>query len=298
MASGKVYCLLLGLILASAFLVKPVFASSDDGTISTGNAWSSKIGWVNFAAASGNVHVTDVGLTGGAWNNLYGWIKLNSAGSGVKNNSEGVLSGSAWGVNIGWVDFSGVSIDANGVFSGTASGANVGTLNFSCAHCLVQTDWRAVSVRNAGQPGAALPINNSNLVTAISNTSTNNTITTTTPRIEPSSSLVATQTFSRSGSVKSSLVISNSASATTHISSLKKIVEKITEMVNSAISKFSPSEEANFPPVNNTYAGHFFVREKLFSILWILCFFVFLMLILLGWFFYKNRKRKHRQKLV
>ncbi len=145
------------LILATLFLVKPVFASTTDGTISTGNAWSANIGWLNFFATNGNVHVTDSQLTGYVWSRLYGWIKLNPTNSGVKNNAEGVLSGSAWGENIGWINFSGVTINTGGLFFGTASGDNTGVVNFSCTNCLVQTDWRPASTRVVPPAGTTLP---------------------------------------------------------------------------------------------------------------------------------------------
>ncbi len=135
---GKI-CKFALLILATLFLVKPVFASTTDGTFSSGNAWSAKIGWINFAATNGNAHVTDSALTGHVWSSLYGWIKLNPTTSGVTNNSEGVLSGNAWGENIGWIDFSGVIINASGVFTGTASGTNTGAISFGCTNCSVVT---------------------------------------------------------------------------------------------------------------------------------------------------------------
>lgn len=164
MVSGRKIWQLIFLMLATLFLVKPVFASTTDGTISAGDVWSEKIGWLNFMATNGNVHVTDLVLTGNVWSRLYGWIKLNPATSGVTNNSEGVLSGSAWGENIGWINFSGVTIGATGLFSGTATGDNTGVVNFSCTNCLVQTDWRPASTRGAaavttGGTGTAFPVN-------------------------------------------------------------------------------------------------------------------------------------------
>lgn len=153
MVSGRKISQLLFLLLATLFLVKPVFASTTDGTISSGDAWSEKIGWLNFAATNGTVHVTDSQLTGYVWNKLYGWIKLNPTNSGVTNNAEGVLSGNAWGENIGWINFSGVTINSNGVFTGSGSGDNTGVVNFSCTHCLVQTDWRPASTRVSAPPG-------------------------------------------------------------------------------------------------------------------------------------------------
>ncbi len=164
MVSGRKIIKLVLLMLATLFLVKPVFASTSDGTISVGDAWSAKIGWINFAATNGHAHITDTQLTGYVWSNLYGWIKLNPTNSGVKNNAEGVLSGSAWGENIGWVNFTGVTINGSGIFTGAATGDNTGIVNFSCLHCLVQTDWRPASSRAVAvgggvtvPPGASSP---------------------------------------------------------------------------------------------------------------------------------------------
>src|SRR3989338_3447332 len=104
--TGKLFSMLLWMVATIIFVV-PAFASTSDGTIDTTAkwVWSEKIGWINFGVTSGNVHVTDIGLTGYAWNELYGWINLDPGTSGVANNSEGTLSGSAWGENIGWIDF-------------------------------------------------------------------------------------------------------------------------------------------------------------------------------------------------
>src|SRR3989344_9101696 len=148
----KIFLLLF--ITAALFLAQPVFASTTDGTISTGDAWSTNIGWLNFAATNGNVHVTDSVLTGYVWSRLYGWIKLDPTSSGVTNNAEGTLSGSAWGENIGWINFSGVVINSNGVFTGSASGDNTGAINFGCTNCLVQTDWRPASTRTTPAPSS------------------------------------------------------------------------------------------------------------------------------------------------
>lgn len=158
---GKLFLTLLMVVAAIVFAI-PAFASTSDGTIdSTAKwVWSEKIGWINFGVTSGNVHVTDSGLTGYAWNDLYGWIKLNPSTSGVANNNEGTLSGSAWGENIGWIDFTGVVINASGVFTGTASGTNTGIINFDCTNCSVKTDWRPASARvSAPAGGVAFPVN-------------------------------------------------------------------------------------------------------------------------------------------
>ena len=155
---GKLLSMLLGMV-ATIILVMPVFVSATDGTIDATAkwAWSEKIGWINFGVTSGNVHVTDAGLTGYAWNDLYGWINLNPSTSGVVNNNEGNLSGYAWGENIGWIDFTGVTINARGVFAGTTSGANTGIINFSCTNCSVITDWRPQSSRVSPVSGNVLP---------------------------------------------------------------------------------------------------------------------------------------------
>lgn len=131
-----------------------VFASQTDGTILSGQgyAWSKNIGWINFAAANGNVHVTDTGLTGYAWSQNTGWINLNPTQSGVDNNSEGDLSGYAWGAGLGWINFDNVSINSSGKFTGTASNAIAGTITFDCANCSVKTDWRPASVRSGTTP--------------------------------------------------------------------------------------------------------------------------------------------------
>ncbi|MDD2758305.1 MAG: carboxypeptidase-like regulatory domain-containing protein [Patescibacteria group bacterium] len=141
-------------VMGVLFLAVPAFASNTDGTItgSQKNAWGSKIGWINFGVATGNVHITDSALTGYAWNDLYGWIHLNPSTSGVMN-SNGTLSGYAWSENLGWLNFSGVIINAGGVFTGQASGDNFGVVNFDCDNCTVKTDWRPASVRTACNNG-------------------------------------------------------------------------------------------------------------------------------------------------
>ncbi len=172
---------LLLLFLITFFLVKPVFASTTDGTISDGYVWSEKIGWINFKATNGNVRITDTALIGDAWSDLYGWITLNPANGGVINNSEGVLSGTAWGTNIGWIDFSGVTINSEGIFSGTANGVNTGVVNFSCTNCLVQTDWRPASNRASNEGGGHTILPIPNPVVTPTQPTTSSTTTTPTP---------------------------------------------------------------------------------------------------------------------
>lgn len=119
--------------------------------MSTAYAWSSKLGWVNFAPDTGGVSVTDSAITGYAWSSQSGWINLSPNQSGIKNNGRGVLSGSAWGAGTGWIDFSGVSINpSTGLFSGQAVGEVIGTLTFDCDQCHVVTTWRPLSSGGGG----------------------------------------------------------------------------------------------------------------------------------------------------
>ncbi|MEI8229509.1 MAG: hypothetical protein WCG83_00020 [Candidatus Peregrinibacteria bacterium] len=144
-------------------------ASTTDGTINAVNryAWSENIGWIDFGASQGAVHVTDSALTGYAWNETTGWISLNCSNDTscatvdytVTNTSAGVLGGNAWGENVGWIQFAptngGVTIDASGNFSGYAWGENVGWIVFNCSNqtsCAavdykVATDWIPLSAR-------------------------------------------------------------------------------------------------------------------------------------------------------
>ena len=121
-------------------------------------AWSNNVGYINFE----NVIVGDSALSGYAWSANKGFIKFNPARGGVLNDGVGNLLGSAWGEQLGWIDFSNVHIDANGKFFGTATGTLVGTITFDCKnYCDVQTDWRKaitpiapiVSVSNGGGGG-------------------------------------------------------------------------------------------------------------------------------------------------
>lgn len=106
-------------------------------------AWSSNVGYINFA----NVIVNDFGLSGYAWSEKSGFIHLDPARGGVFNDGRGNLTGSAWGGQLGWIDFRGVSINSLGKFSGVATGEIVGTVTFDCPNfCDVQTDWRPISV--------------------------------------------------------------------------------------------------------------------------------------------------------
>ncbi len=150
-----IFTLAIFIILLPTF----VLASETNGTINPTYeyAWSENAGWINFSTSGGNVAINDTGITGYAWSNNYGWINLNPSGSGVSNNNKGILSGSAWGENTGWIDFSGVTIDSSGYFSGYASGTVTGQISFNCSNtnsCSVsdfkiRTDWRPQSARVA-----------------------------------------------------------------------------------------------------------------------------------------------------
>lgn len=155
------------LIVFAVVLILPKLAKASTTTGVIDNvykyAWGEDIGWINFRVASGNVEVTDTGLTGYAWNENYGWINLNPLTSGVKNNGYGDLSGYAWAKNLGWVDFSNVSINHEGVFNGYAViTSNLSQISFNCANtnsCAssdfkVRTDWR---------PRSARPVCNNNI---------------------------------------------------------------------------------------------------------------------------------------
>lgn len=130
------------------FFKSPVFASSTDGMIDSTYkyAWGENIGWINFGASNGNVHVTDSGLSGYALAENIGWIYLGS----ITNDGEGNLSGYAWSENTGWIKFNptngGVIINSSGEFTGSALSENVGWIIFGGDY-KVKTDWRPQSAR-------------------------------------------------------------------------------------------------------------------------------------------------------
>jgi len=145
------YCFLM-LLISSIFVFfeKSVFASSTDGTIDSAYkyAWGENIGWANFGTSSGNVHVTDSGLSGYALSETVGWIYLGD----VTNDGQGNLSGYAWSENAGWIKFNpdngGVVINSSGEFTGSALGENIGWMIFDGDYT-VKTDWRPRSARPA-----------------------------------------------------------------------------------------------------------------------------------------------------
>lgn len=120
-------------------------------------AWGNKAGWLNFKATNGNISITDSALTGYIWNEVYGWINLAPTGSGVTNTTSGVFSGSAWGQNAGWINFSGVSINCSGKFTGSATGDTVGTITFDCSNCNVTTNWTPSTGCGGGGGGPPPP---------------------------------------------------------------------------------------------------------------------------------------------
>lgn len=106
-------------------------------------AWSDNVGYINFEG----VFVNDSALSGYAWSANKGFINFSPALGGVLNDSNGNLSGAAWGEQLGWIDFDNVSINEDGKFSGTAFGTLVGTITFDCPnYCDVETDWRKNSL--------------------------------------------------------------------------------------------------------------------------------------------------------
>ena len=156
---GKTF-LSIFIFSAAALLVFAgrALASTTDGTIDATSkyAWGENIGWVNFGASSGNVHVTDTAVTGYAWSENYGWINLAPATSGVTNTVAGVLGGKAWGENLGWISFTGVTINSSGEFLGNATIDNdssrisfncINTTSCSSSDFKVKTDWRPSASR-------------------------------------------------------------------------------------------------------------------------------------------------------
>lgn len=122
--------------------------------------WSEQGGWINWLPFNGAVTITDSNVTGTIWSSHYGWINLTTTGSspGISNDSNGHLSGFAWGENVGYIDFSSTTIEADGYFSGSAISTTTGRIFFTCegnSACLaantlrVRTDWRPASHRGA-----------------------------------------------------------------------------------------------------------------------------------------------------
>ena len=164
------------MVFSSSVLGTAVLASNIDSTYKY--SWGENIGWMNWAPTYNGteygVTVYTECLTGYIWGENVGWIKLgdnsctgndccqtgtsygyeNDSNStdddgdgvvddwGVNNNISGILSGYAWGENIGWINFKdasgnnyhGARIDTNGNFSNYAWGENVGWINMNCSN--------------------------------------------------------------------------------------------------------------------------------------------------------------------
>lgn len=150
----EVFILIVFVFVGQLMSASFVFASTTDGTIDSTYkyAWGENIGWVNFGASNGDVHVTDLKLSGQALSENSGWIYLGD----IKNDGEGKLSGYAWGENVGWIKFNptngGVSINSEGYFTGQALSENVGWIVFD-GDKKVRTDWRPRSTRPACNNG-------------------------------------------------------------------------------------------------------------------------------------------------
>ena len=116
---------------------------------SSGYAWGTNIGWLNFAPKDGGATVYSDHREGYVWAENIGWIRLGShtGGSphsyanstqdnyGVNHDGQGVLSGYAWSTSAGWINFKprggGVTIDlATGSFRRYAWAENVGWIHF------------------------------------------------------------------------------------------------------------------------------------------------------------------------
>ncbi|MCC7160442.1 carboxypeptidase regulatory-like domain-containing protein [Candidatus Nomurabacteria bacterium] len=171
---NKLFMKKIGLLVVFIFLLsyfsnnQYASASATVGTIDPvyKYAWGQDSGWLNFGCDNCQVVVTDTTITGNVWSVQYGWINLQPDTSGVTNNSEGVLVGSAWGKNIGWIDFAGVRINSSGEFLGYATVKNDNSvISFNClntsscgeANFKVKTDWRPASSRTGGGGGGYPP---------------------------------------------------------------------------------------------------------------------------------------------
>jgi hypothetical protein len=120
-----------------------------------GYAWNSRIGWIDFGHAGGNVFVPDGAgdLSGFAYSNNAGWISLNCVSTNscasiqykVSSDTSGNLSGWAWSENYGWISFNcstdNSCLDSNykatvnqttGDFNGYAWSQNLGWISFNC----------------------------------------------------------------------------------------------------------------------------------------------------------------------
>src|SRR3990167_7759302 len=110
-------------VISTGFACLPVgeVLAATTGTIDNiyKYAWSSDVGWINFAPNNDSQDSSYIGLS------------IDSDG----------ISGYSFGENVGWINFSNVKISCTGQFTGSATGDNVGTLNFDCQDCKVMTNW-------------------------------------------------------------------------------------------------------------------------------------------------------------
>jgi hypothetical protein len=134
--------------LGFVLLTSASFVVAASGSIDSNAkyAWSSNIGWINFAPLDNQkkylgLEISDTDVRGYAWSQNLGWINFAPKNGGVLNNQSGRLSGDAFGENIGWINFNGVSINCDGKLVGEATGENVGKINFNCSNCTVKTNW-------------------------------------------------------------------------------------------------------------------------------------------------------------
>lgn len=153
--------------------ISAVSASVSDGTILPGFS-DAKVchsvgcvtptpGVINFRTTNGTpVTVSDAsGLSGTAWGNELGWIDFKPAGAGVDlDTTTGIFSGKAWSQAAGWINFSPtgqqVSVNSDGEFEGWAwsGGPGGGWIKFDCddGDACVKTDWRKIPDRENDTP--------------------------------------------------------------------------------------------------------------------------------------------------
>ena len=123
--------------------------------LTSGYAWSSHIGWIDFGKSGGNVFTPGgIGdMSGLVWSNIAGWISLNCVSTNscetveykVSSDASGNLSGWAWSEKFGWISFNcsndsscatsnyKVTVDqSTGYFDGYAWSQNLGWVSFNC----------------------------------------------------------------------------------------------------------------------------------------------------------------------
>lgn len=172
-------------IIIFLLITRGAFASEINGTVPVDSyAWGENIGWVNFGASSGNIHITDSTVTGYAWSSTHGWINLSPTNGGVTNTCTGTLGGNAWSSSSGWIPFSGVTINSSGKFTGIVgtTGSTAGRINFDCSNCNVTTDWKQCALRATPTP---TPGSSSSTTTTTTTTATATLTPTPTPTLAP-----------------------------------------------------------------------------------------------------------------